>query len=295
MDQAGTLRKIMHGRSPVKSEGLKSLKVISVTSGKGGVGKTNIVANLAVTMQRQGMKVLLLDGDFGLANLNIVMGLETKGTVSDIISGAKDVSDIIVTGPSGVKLIPSSSGILKASQLSLADKTILMDRLESARIPFDVLLIDTGAGINSDVTYLNAAASEVVVVTTPEPTAITDAYALMKVMSQEHKVKRFRLLVNMAQDEREATTVFSNLLDVADKFLNVTIEYLGWIPFDRRVSQAVMGRKILCDRFPDAPAVKAFESIATELAGPSNGSVSPAITGNLQFFWRTLMINEVNA
>ncbi len=295
MDQAGTLRKIMNGRSPVKSEGLKALKVISVTSGKGGVGKTNIVANLAVSLQKQGLKVLLLDGDFGLANLNIVIGMEPRGTVTDVISGAKDVSDIVLTGPAGVKLIPSSTGILKASQLSLADKTILMDRLEAAHIPFDILLIDTGAGINSDVTYLNAAASEVIVVTTPEPTAITDAYALMKVMSQEHNVKRFKLLVNMSADEREATTVFRNLLDVADQFLNVSIEYLGWVPYDRQVSQAVMGRRILCERFPDSPAAKAFQCIAAGLSGPSNGAVSPMITGNLQFFWRTLMINEVNA
>jgi flagellar biosynthesis protein FlhG len=264
--------------------------VISVTSGKGGVGKTNVVANLAVMLQRAGHKVLVLDGDFGLANLNIVMGLDAKYTIHDVISGERDMNDIMLTGPHGVRLIPASSGIFKMTQLSMADKTILMERLESSPIPFDVLLIDTGAGINSDVAYLNAAATEVIVVATSEPTSIADAYALMKVMSQDYRVKRFKLLVNMIDNPKEAVGVYNNLLNVADRFLNIQIEYLGHVLDDRRVSQSVVARKVLCEAWPDSPATRCLESVAKALM---ESPAKSELTGNVQFFWRTLL-NEVN-
>ncbi|MBI3543583.1 MAG: AAA family ATPase [Deltaproteobacteria bacterium] len=159
MDQAGTLRRLMSNRVAIRPMNMRPVRVISVTSGKGGVGKTNIVANLAVQLQKAGHQVLVLDGDFGLANLNIVMGLDARHTIDDVVSGEKDIADIMLTGPHGVKVIPASSGIFRMTQLSMADKTILMERLEAAPLAFDTLLIDTGAGINSDVAYLNALGS----------------------------------------------------------------------------------------------------------------------------------------
>ncbi|MBI3557075.1 MAG: MinD/ParA family protein [Deltaproteobacteria bacterium] len=269
---------------------MKPIRVISVTSGKGGVGKTNVVANLAVQLQKLGSQVLVLDGDFGLANLNIVMGLDAKATISDVVSGDKDLSDIILTGPHGVRVIPASSGIFRMTQLSLAEKTILMERLEAAPVPFDTLIIDTGAGINSDVAYLNAAATEVLVVATPEPTSIADAYALMKVMSQEYRVKRFKLLVNMVDDAREALSVYNNLMTVSDRFLNIHIDFLGHILDDKRVSQSVMARKVVCEAWPDTPASRCFEAVAKTLR---ESPAKSELTGNVQFFWRTLL-NEVS-
>jgi flagellar biosynthesis protein FlhG len=278
MDQAGTLRKLMSNRVAVRP------------MNKGGVGKTNVVANLAVMLQKAGNRVLVLDGDFGLANLNIVMGLEAKYTINDVISGEREMNDVMLTGPHGVRLIPASSGIFKMTQLSMADKTILMERLEAAPIPFDVLLIDTGAGINSDVAYLNAAATEVIVVATSEPTSIADAYALMKVMSQDYRVKRFKLLVNMIDSPKEAQAVYNNLLNVADRFLNIHIEYLGHVLDDRRVSQSVISRRVLCEAWPDSPATRCLESVAKALM---ESPAKSELTGNVQFFWRTLL-NEVN-
>jgi flagellar biosynthesis protein FlhG len=289
MDQAGTLRRLMSNRVAIRPMNMKPIRVISVTSGKGGVGKTNVVANLAVMLQKAGHKVLVLDGDFGLANLNIVMGLDAKHTINDVLTGEKDLSDVMLTGPHGLKLLPASSGIFRMTQLSMAEKTILMERLETTPMAFDTLLIDTGAGINSDVAYLNAAATEVVVVSTPEPTSIADAYALMKVMSQDYRVKRFKLLVNMVDNPKEALSVYNQLLSVSDRFLNIQIEYLGHILDDRRVSQAVMARKPVCEAYPDSPASRCFELISkTLLETPAKSE----LTGNVQFFWRTLL-NEV--
>ncbi|HRK02467.1 MAG TPA: MinD/ParA family protein [Oligoflexia bacterium] len=285
-DQADTLRRLMHGRVAIRPQTFKPIRVISVTSGKGGVGKTNIVANLAVLLQRLGHKVLVLDGDFGLANLNIVMGLEPKGTLYDVLEGTKTIEEVMLTGPGGIRVIPASSGIFKMTQLSMAEKAILMERLEQSPFSFDVLLIDTGAGINSDVTYLNSAATEVIVVATPEPTSIADAYALMKVMSQDYRVKRFKLLVNMVANPKEGLGVYNNILNVADRFLNISIEYLGHVLDDRKISQAVLSRKVACESYPTSLAVRCLETTAKSLIDtPAKGE----LTGNVQFFWRTLL------
>jgi flagellar biosynthesis protein FlhG len=268
---------------------MRPVRVISVTSGKGGVGKTNIVANMAYTLQKMGHRVLVLDGDFGLANMNIVMGLEPKFNIYDVISGEKDISDVIMTTREGVRLIPASSGIFQMTQLSMSEKTVLMERLESSNLNFDILLIDTGAGINSDMAYLNAAATEVLVVATPEPTSIADAYALMKVMSQDYHIQRFRLIVNMVESPKDALAVYNNLLNVSDRFLNINIEYIGHIFRDPKVSQAVIARKVLCDGWPESAAAKCVQGICKSLIDlPGKAE----LTGNVQFFWRTLL-NEV--
>lgn len=290
MDQAGTLRKLMERRVAIRPMNMKPVRVITVTSGKGGVGKTSVAANLAVLLQKAGSRVMVLDGDFGLANMNIVMGLEARHTIHDVITGEKEISDVIVTGPGGVRIVPASSGIMRMTQLSASEKTILMERLEAAPVQFDVLLIDTGAGINSDVAYLNAAATELIVVVTPEPTSIADAYAMIKVMSQDHKVKRFKLLVNLVDSEKDAMGVYNNLLNVSDRFLNVSIEYLGHVLRDVRMSQAVLSRKVLCEGWPQSSAAKCLEVVAKALL---EKPAAPELTGNVQFFWRNLL-NEVS-
>jgi flagellar biosynthesis protein FlhG len=287
MDQAGTLRELMKDRIALRTHTMKPVRVISVTSGKGGVGKTNVVANIATLLQKAGQKVLVLDGDFGLANLNIVLGLEVKGTLYDVFSGNKSLEEIVLTTKEGVRIIPASSGITKMTQLSTTEKTILMEQLENLHESFDTLLIDTGAGIGADVAYLNSAATEIIVIATPEPTSIADAYALIKVMSSDYKIKKFKLLVNMVDTAKEALGVYNNLLNVADRFLNVHIEYLGHILKDARMAKAVLSRKVLCEAYPDSPATKCLKSLVNQLIEQT--TTNPEMSGSLQFFWKKIL------
>lgn len=290
-DQALTLRKLMHHRMPHHQKPLKPIRVISVTSGKGGVGKTHTVANLALLFQQAGQKVLVLDGDFGLANLNIIMGLQSKHSIEDVMSGRKEIDEILLEGPHGMKIIPASSGILKMTQWSSSDQAYLMEKLESLTEQFDILLIDTGAGIHSDVAYLNAAANEILVIATPEPTSIADAYALMKIMSHNYKVNQFKLLINMVDSAHESKVVYQNLLEVSDQFLNIRIEYLGYVLKDAKVNQSILKRKLLCDYYPHSHASRCLNVISKSiLSSPVNFEV----TGNVQFFWRTFL-SEVHA
>lgn len=285
-DQASTLRQLIKNRPRMRSVATKPLRVISVTSGKGGVGKTNVVANLSIALQKMGHRVLILDGDFGLSNLNIVMGLEAQHTISDVLSGSKTMKEIIIRGPHGVHLIPASSGVLKMTELTHSERNMMMEYLESIPMTFDILLIDTGAGIHSDVAYLNAAANEVIVVVTPEPTSIADAYALMKIMSQNYGVKRFKLLANRILSEKEAFSVYQNLLTVSDRFLNIRIEYLGYVLEDEKLAQSVRMRKVLIEAWPSAPASICFENLSKSLMA---NALEPTLTGNVQFFWKTLL------
>ncbi len=286
MDQAGTLRRLMDTRKEHGISKGKPIRVISVTSGKGGVGKTSLVANLAVALQRNGHRVLVLDGDFGLANLNIVLGLDPVGTIHDVIEGRMGIDEIVATGPAGVSLIPASSGIFGTTNLGASEKCLLMEHLESISENYDILLIDTGAGINSDVAYPNAAAQEILVVATPEPTSIADAYALMKVMNQRHRISRFKLIVNMVENPREGLAVHNHLLNVSDRFLNIQIEYVGHVAYDRKMSQAIVSRKVVCDGYPDSNVAKCIQVLARSI---SESRPQATLTGNTQFFWRSLM------
>ncbi|MCK5568536.1 MAG: MinD/ParA family protein, partial [Spirochaetes bacterium] len=212
MDQATNLRKVIKEESG-KIHRLKEYKkrretsktngpmVVAVTSGKGGVGKTNIVGNLAIAYQRMKKKTLIFDADLGLANIDIIYGINPKHTIEEVISGEKELSRVIVKGPEGVDVIPASSGVHELSHLSEGHKINLLNEFDILNSKYDILLIDTGAGISSNVTYFNLAAQERIVVVTPEPTSITDAYALMKVMYKKHGVKNFYLLMNMVKDE----------------------------------------------------------------------------------------------
>jgi flagellar biosynthesis protein FlhG len=202
MDQATNLRRIIKEESG-KIQKLKKYKddresskingplVIAVTSGKGGVGKTNIVGNLAIAYQRMKKKALIFDADLGLANIDIIYGINPKHTIEEVISGEKELSQIIVKGPENVAIIPASSGVQELAHLSEGHKINLLNEFDILNSKFDILLIDTSAGISSNVTYFNMAAQERVVVVTPEPTSITDAYALIKVMFNKHGVKDF--------------------------------------------------------------------------------------------------------
>jgi flagellar biosynthesis protein FlhG len=240
-------------------------RVISVTSGKGGVGKSSVVANLAMTLSRRGQKVLLLDGDFGLANLDILLDLRTRGSIHEVLEGEKEPEDILARVAPNVDIIPASSGVLSMTQLGLEQKARLMEILQEIERNYDVLLIDTGAGISEDVTWLNSSAGEIIVVATPEPTSIADAYALIKVLNQKHKIKDFRLLVNQARSDAEALRVYQRITGVTDRFLHVSVDYVGHVLWDEHWTQAIRKRKPIVSAYPYSVAAKNFESLADTL------------------------------
>src|SRR3972149_3890999 len=201
MDQALKLRSYAQVENEMAGTGTR---VIAVSSGKGGVGKTNSVVNLAIAFSRLGKKVLLLDADLGLGNLDVLLGLAPRYNISHLLSGEKTIGEVLVEGPEGIMILPASSGVHELTNLGAEERIALASHLESLGEGFDILIIDTGAGISNNVLFFNSSAQEIVVVVTPEPTSITDAYALMKVMFQRHGERRFKLLVNTVKSTREA-------------------------------------------------------------------------------------------
>ncbi|MBW1644803.1 MAG: MinD/ParA family protein [Deltaproteobacteria bacterium] len=277
MDQAASLN---GGRSPVK--------VIAVTSGKGGVGKTNLVANLACALSELGRRVMILDADLGLANLDVLLGYAPEYNLAHVFAGEKSLAEIVVTGPKGIKIIPASSGIQEITDLDCRQQRILLDQMDDFADQLDYLLIDTAAGISSLVTSFLTAAQEVVVVVTPEPTSMTDAYALVKVMHTSFAADRFHLLVNQVRDEEEAGLIFAKLNLVCEKFLDISLDFLGYIPADSAVSRAVRQQRAVVDLLPDAAASRQFMVVARELEQMSGRRPG----GGLQFFWRRLLDGE---
>jgi len=290
MDQADPLKRIVRlvGRDlDEKGREKKSgTRVIAITSGKGGVGKTNIVANLGFALSQLGKRVLILDADLGLGNLDVLLGLVPKYNLSHVITGEKTIPEIIVEGPGKMRILPASSGVQELTQLSKEQKLHLLAGLDLLNDSIDILLIDTAAGISSNVMYFNISAQEIVVVATPEPTSITDAYALMKVLSIKYSEKRFKLLVNLVSNTQEATEVFRQLSLVADRFLNISIEYLGHVLFDENVPRGVKLQKAVSEIYPDTQASRCFAALAKKIWRLP----SPALPkGNIQFFWKHLI------
>jgi flagellar biosynthesis protein FlhG len=283
MDQATTLREMVEG-SP--RQGTPLVQVIAVTSGKGGVGKTNVVANLALSLSLVGKRVLVLDADLGLGNLDVLLGLVPRYTLEHVLSGEKRLSEIIVPGPGGMMILPASSGMQDLTNLTHDQQLLLQEELEHVSTEVDVLLIDTGAGISSNVLFFAVAAQEILVVASPEPTSITDAYALMKVLSHRFSERHFRLLVNMAKSQREAREVYRKIGMAADRFLDISIDYVGYIPADDHVPMAVCKQRPVVDAFPHSPASQGFHRLADTVR---NWGPSVTAKGSVQFFWHRLV------
>ena len=262
------------------------IRVISVTSGKGGVGKTNVVANLALALHNMDKRVLIFDADLGLANMDILLGLNPLYTISHVLKGEKRLEEILVTAPGGFKLLPAASGIQELTELDNSQRLFLLNELDSLQDLFDMLLIDTGAGISSNVMYFNFAAMEKVVIVTNEPTSLTDAYALIKILTHKYKQKRFKVLVNSARNSAEADRIYKQLSLVVDKFLgSPSLDYLGWIPYDKQIPMAVRQQQMVLQRYPRTPASKSFIKLADKLIS----DYKPAFEGDIKFFWRKLL------
>jgi len=260
--------------------------VIAVTSGKGGVGKTNVVANLAVGLARAGKRVLVLDADLGLGNIDVLLGLVPRFTLEHVLCGSHHLSDIIIPGPAGIQVLPAGSGLPQLTSLTDSQQLTLQSELEHVADTVDVLLIDTGAGISPNVTYFASAAQETIVVISPEPTSLTDAYALMKVLCRQHRERRFKVLVNMVKSQREATQTFRKLDVAAERFLNINLEYLGFIPFDDYLPMAVIEQRAVTEHFPCSPASRAFIRLAKIIAEWPDPQLPKS---TVQFLWHQLI------
>jgi flagellar biosynthesis protein FlhG len=271
---------------PVLSQESLCTRVVTVTSGKGGVGKTNVVANLAVGLSRLGKRVLVLDADLGLGNIDVLLGLVPRYTLEDVLGGSRHLSDIVIQGPAGIQVLPAGSGLPQLTSLTDSQQLILQSELEDVAGTVDVLLIDTGAGISPNVTYFASAAQETVVVISSEPTSLTDAYALMKVLCRQHREHRFNILVNMVRSQREAVQAFRKLDVAAERFLNVSLTYLGFIPLDDYVPMAVMEQRAVAERFPCSPASRAFAELAKKIAEWPDPQLPKS---TVQFLWQQLI------
>jgi flagellar biosynthesis protein FlhG len=262
------------------------IRVIAVASGKGGVGKTNVSMNLGVTLARQGKKVLLMDADLGLANVDVMLGLQPKLNLSHIFEGDHTLEEIIVEGPEGLKIIPASSGVSRMADLQPMEHAGLIQAFSELSLPLDILLVDTAAGVSDSVISFIKASQEVIVVVCDEPASITDAYALIKVLNKEHGLTRFHVLANMAHSPAEGRELFKKISAVCDRFLDVTLDFLGMVPYDDYLRKAVKKQQPVVQAFPGSEATKAFDKICRSI---DKWPVPHGASGNLEFFVERLI------
>jgi len=262
------------------------VQVIAVTGGKGGVGKTSVSVNLATGLAASGKRVVLLDGDLGLANVDVLLGLSPRYTLAHVLSGERTLDEILVKAPQGFHIVPSASGAADLAGMGGAGHLGLVQAFSSLASRLDVLIIDTAAGIAPGVLQFSQAAQHVLVVICDEPASLTDAYALVKVLSRNHGVERFRVLANMTRAPDEGLALFHKLERVAGRFLDVTLEYAGEIPEDDRVRQAIRAQRPVLEAYPGSPAGRAFKKLAK---AADSWPVPAGPRGNLEFFVERLV------
>ncbi|MCR5322899.1 MAG: MinD/ParA family protein [Lachnospiraceae bacterium] len=265
MDQADQLRKLVNKQKKVR----KVSRVITVTSGKGGVGKSTLTVNLAIQMSRMGKRVIILDADFGLANIEVMLGIRPAFNLADLMFRGKDLKEIITDGPEGIGFISGGSGIQELSRLTRDQVVYLVQKLYELDEMADIILVDTGAGIADSVLEFVSASNEVLIVATPEPTSITDAYALLKTLNRKSDYARestsIKMVANKIKNEEEGMTLHSKLSVVVEKFLNIKIEYLGGIHDDANCQKAVMRQEPVSIGNSDSSTAREMKNIAAKL------------------------------
>jgi flagellar biosynthesis protein FlhG len=259
----------------------RPVKVLAVTSGKGGVGKTTVSANLAVAIAAKGREVMLVDADLGLANVDVLLGVSSRFHLGHVISGECRLEDAIVMGPHGLQIVPAASGIKRMANLTAAEHAGLIQSFSELYHSIDVLIIDTAAGLHDSVVTFTQAAHHVLVVVCDEPASITDAYALIKVLSREHGVSRFQILASQTRRSAEGPDLFQKLRRVCDRFLNVTLEFAGSVPFDDYLRRAVQRQTAVVDAYPSAISSLALKNLAVKA---DTWSVPQGARGHLEFF-----------
>lgn len=264
----------------------RPVKVIAVTGGKGGVGKTNVSVNMSLALGEMGQRVVLMDADLGLANVDVLLGVKAEKNISDVLSGDCSLKDLLINVDENVRIVPAASGTQEMTSLSVHEHSELIHAFSEIGDDLDVLVIDTAAGISDAVVSFVKAAQDVIVVVCDEPTSITDAYALMKLLNRDYNMTRFRVLANMVRSEQEGRNMFNKLLTVTDRFLDVTLQYLGSIPYDESVRKGVRKQRAVLKAFPSSKAALAYKQLATRVeAWP----VSSSPRGHLEFFVERLV------
>lgn len=264
MDQAEQLRKMMQ-----QTDSKPKARVITVTSGKGGVGKTSISINLAIQLTRLGKRVVVFDADFGLANIEVMLGVRPQYNLADMMFRGKDLTDIITQGEEGISFISGGSGIQELASMNRDQVMFLTNRLIALDKYADIVIVDTGAGISDSVLEFVLASTEVLLVATPEPTSITDAYSLLKALNRKEEFVKedtsIKMISNRVKNDAEGQNLYEKMSVVSDKFLNIPITYLGPVPMDEQISKAVMRQKPVSVINPEAPSAKAIKQIAEKL------------------------------
>jgi flagellar biosynthesis protein FlhG len=264
----------------------RPVKVVAVTGGKGGVGKTSVSVNLGIALAARRREVLLLDADFGLANADVLLGLAPRRTLADVLAGDCTLQDIIVPGPRGLRLVPAASGVGRMANLAAQEHAGIIHAFSELTRRLDVLLIDCAAGLSPAVTTFVRAAHHVLVVVCDEPASITDAYALIKVMSREHGVGRFTLLANQVRSAGDGQALYEKIRGVCDRFLDVTLEFGGCVPFDEHLRRAVRLQRAVVEAYPSSPSARALKNLA---AAADSWGVPQAASGHLEFFVERLV------
>lgn len=262
------------------------VQVIAVTGGKGGVGKTSVAVNLATALASTGRRVMLLDGDLGLANVDVFLGLSPRHTMAHVLSGERTLEEIILESPQGVQVVPGASGVADLANLSAAAHLGLVQAFSALSTRVDTLIVDTSAGIAHSVVQFTQAAQHVLLVVCDEPASMTDAYALIKVMSRNHGVTKFKVVANMTRSPGEGETLFQKLERVTGRFLDVTLEYVGEIPEDPYLRRAIREQRPVVAVFPSCPASRAFKKVALKA---DKWPVPDHPRGNLEFFVERLV------
>ncbi|WP_158770731.1 MULTISPECIES: MinD/ParA family protein [unclassified Paraglaciecola] len=279
-DQASSLRRMNQSRL---------IKVIAVTGGKGGVGKTNVTLNTAISMAQQGKRVMVLDADLGLANVDVLLGLRVVKNLSHVLSGECTLDEVLVEGPYGIKIAPATSGSQSMTELTPTEHAGLIRAFSELRSQIDVLIVDTAAGISDMVLSFSRAAQDILVVVCDEPTSLTDAYALIKILNKEHGVFRFKIVANMVRNMREGQELFNKLTKVTNRFLDVALELVATIPFDENIRKSVRKQKAIVEAYPTSPAAIAINKLAQQAA---SWPVPSQPGGHLEFFLEQLIVKK---
>ncbi len=265
----------------VRDVGAQPVQVIAVTGGKGGIGKTTVAVNLATAMAQAGKRVLLFDGDLGLANVDVLLGLTPRCTIEQVLRGERELGEVLVKTPAGVQVIPGGSGIARLAALGAPEHAGLIRACSALPQAFDVMIVDTAPGIAESVLHFAQAAQEALIVLRDEPASLTDAYALVKVLSREFGQRRFRVLVNMLRAGEQGGGVFRRLQRVADRYLDVQLDYVGDVPEDACLVRAVRAQRTVVEAYPGSAATRAFKKLAV---AADTWPMPPSPSGRLQFF-----------
>jgi len=259
----------------------KPVRVIAITSGKGGVGKTNLSVNLGIALSQLGQRVALLDADMGLANVDILIGMYPEYNLSHVLTGEKTLTEIMLTGPEGLKVIPGASGIQKMSELSSLEQAAIVRAFSEIDQDLDVLIVDTAAGISASVVNFARACQEIIVVVCDEPTSLTDAYAFIKLLNRDYGIAHFHVLTNMVPSVQHGHLLFQKLSKVTERYLDVTLQFDGAVPFDEYLRKAVQKQVPVVSSFPRSKASLAIKAIAGKI---NSWPLKSQTGGYIEFF-----------